>query len=547
MASEPQVLYLEPDDEITSVVRRLRQTDASRIVLVAPARTKATSSAVALRLLAAVAADEGRSLALVADPLARTLAGEAGIAAFASLAHATAAGAGDAPVVSAPAQRAAIHVVRPDETGVRPTAAGGIDPAHAFDETRAVPVARPVPPRRAARPRARRATPRPGSGRRGSLIVLGALIVALLLAGTAGAAVLPAATVHISPATRPVGPVEYQIAIAEPRREAGELPLTMTGRATGEHVEHLAASGTVTFENWNYRSVAVAKGTRVAAGDVIFATTQEISVPAGTLTGRGTIQAGQGNAPIVAVEPGPAGNVAAGAVNRIEDRRTANDLRGFPSKLPLVHNDAPTTGGAENHAPQIQQADVDALRQQIADGLRQQLAARLAEASANSVLGPAGGDEQPTINVPDDLVGKVGAETFELSGTLAYQRLAVPRDELIALARQKLLDDPALTPPGASILPDSIQVVIGEASGDGKGLQVAVSVTAAAAPNLDPAAIRRRIANLTASEAQAALAEIGPASVTLWPAWVGRVPALDWRVSVEADALPPQASGSPGA
>jgi hypothetical protein len=377
--------------------------------------------------------------------------------------------------------------------------------------------------------------------------VLGALIVALLLAGTAGAAVLPAATVHISPATRPVGPVEYQIAIAEPRREAGELPLTMTGRATGEHVEHLAASGTVTFENWNYRSVAVAKGTRVAAGDVIFATTQEISVPAGTLTGRGTIQAGQGNAPIVAVEPGPAGNVAAGAVNRIEDRRTANDLRGFPSKLPLVHNDAPTTGGAENHAPQIQQADVDALRQQIADGLRQQLAARLAEASANSVLGPAGGDEQPTINVPDDLVGKVGAETFELSGTLAYQRLAVPRDELIALARQKLLDDPALTPPGASILPDSIQVVIGEASGDGKGLQVAVSVTAAAAPNLDPAAIRRRIANLTASEAQAALAEIGPASVTLWPAWVGRVPALDWRVSVEADALPPQASGSPGA
>jgi hypothetical protein len=321
----------------------------------------------------------------------------------------------------------------------------------------------------------------------------------------------------------------------------------MTGRATGEHVEHLAASGTVTFENWNYRSVAVAKGTRVAAGDVIFATTQEISVPAGTLTGRGTIQAGQGNAPIVAVEPGPAGNVAAGAVNRIEDRRTANDLRGFPSKLPLVHNDAPTTGGAENHAPQIQQADVDALRQQIADGLRQQLAARLAEASANSVLGPAGGDEQPTINVPDDLVGKVGAETFELSGTLVYQRLAVPRDELIALARQKLLDDPARTPPGASILPDSIQVVIGEASGDGKGLQVAVSVTAAAAPNLDPAAIRRRIANLTPEEAQAALAEIGAASVTLWPAWVGRVPALDWRVSVEADALPPQPSGSPGA
>jgi hypothetical protein len=82
MGDEPQILYLEPDDEITSVIRRLRETDASRVVLVAAGRTKATSSALALRLLAGVAADEGRELALVADGLGRSLAAEAGIAAF---------------------------------------------------------------------------------------------------------------------------------------------------------------------------------------------------------------------------------------------------------------------------------------------------------------------------------------------------------------------------------------------------------------------------------------------------------------------------------
>src|SRR4029453_10352345 len=93
MADDTQLLYLEPDDEVTSVVRRLREADASRVVLVASGRTKATTSAVALRLRAQVAAEEGHELILVADPGARALAAEAGIAAFASVADANVEGA----------------------------------------------------------------------------------------------------------------------------------------------------------------------------------------------------------------------------------------------------------------------------------------------------------------------------------------------------------------------------------------------------------------------------------------------------------------------
>src|ERR1051325_2692146 len=93
MADETQLLYLEPDDEITTVVRRLRETDAARVVLVASGRTKATTSAVALSLLAQGAAAEGREIALVADAAARALAAEAGIPAFASVADANVEGA----------------------------------------------------------------------------------------------------------------------------------------------------------------------------------------------------------------------------------------------------------------------------------------------------------------------------------------------------------------------------------------------------------------------------------------------------------------------
>ena len=86
-----------------------------RVVLVAPGRSKATSSSIGLRLLARHANEVGIQLSLVADPSARTLAAEAGIPAFASIDDARA-DAGDPEQSAQPAPRplAAIHVVRGD-------------------------------------------------------------------------------------------------------------------------------------------------------------------------------------------------------------------------------------------------------------------------------------------------------------------------------------------------------------------------------------------------------------------------------------------------
>jgi archaellum component FlaG (FlaF/FlaG flagellin family) len=545
MASEPQILYLEPDDEITSVIRRLRQTDASRVVLVAPARTKATSSAVALRLLAGVAAELGRELSLVADPLARTFAADAGIDAFATVAEAT---SGAAPVALPAAARAPIHVVRPDEpTEARPSrqpvAAAAVSRT---DDTVAVPLARP--------PRVRVDTParRPASRGRGAtagrgirLAGVAILIVALLLAGTAGAAVLPAAEVHISPASRPVGPVAYELVIHDVEQDAGEIPLTKSGTATGDHVESAPATGQVTFENWNYRRVDVPKGMQVAAGDVVFVTTDGVRVSAGKLTGRGTIQSGTARVGVVAAKPGTAGNVAANAINRVVDPNMAAELRGFPSNLPLVHNDEPTSGGVEDHQPEITQADVDGVKQQIAAELAAQLAKHWQEAATERVVGPAAVAEEPVVEVPKGLVGTVGQASFELTGKVAYQRATATRDAVGEAARQKLLADSSRTPSGTEIDPDSISVTLGEATAGEGGLSVAVRVSGSAAPSIDLDAIRQLIAGKTADEAQALLTDIGPASVKLWPGWVSRVPTLDWRISIATDAPPASHVPSP--
>ncbi|MGI8999960.1 MAG: hypothetical protein ACR2GO_09670 [Candidatus Limnocylindria bacterium] len=111
MSDEATLLYLETDDEVTSVVRRLRETDADRVILVVPGRSRATSSAVALRLLARVGEDAGHRVAVVGDALTRSLATDAGLDTYASVGDARQA----APAtVEVHARGASIHVVRGD-------------------------------------------------------------------------------------------------------------------------------------------------------------------------------------------------------------------------------------------------------------------------------------------------------------------------------------------------------------------------------------------------------------------------------------------------
>ncbi len=144
MDDEPGLLYLEADDEVTTVARRIHAASEPRVVVVAPGRSRATSSVVALRLLASVAAEEGREIAVVGDALTRSLAGEAGIAAYLTVDDARRA----EPVSAAtsPPRRAGIHVVRgraADETA--PTLAAAACPPPTTHGRRRARIRLPLP------------------------------------------------------------------------------------------------------------------------------------------------------------------------------------------------------------------------------------------------------------------------------------------------------------------------------------------------------------------------------------------------------------------
>lgn len=547
MSDDAALIYLETDDEVTSVVRRIRDAEGERVVLVAPGRSRATSSVVALRLLARAGDDAGRKVGVVGDALTRSLAAEAGLEPYRSVEDAR--GAVVAPPGDAQARRASIHVVRgaaaSDETVAVPVTAAAR--TEVDTETRAVPTVRPIPPRPrqrpAARSRGRRAVPMAGI-----LAILAAFVVG---GGALGALLLPAATIGITPRSDPIGPLPYDITIGAPERVDGTVEGSAVVAATGTYTVSEPATGTVVLFNWTFVPVDVPAGTFVAAGDQAFATQSDVVVPRGRLTGDGRINAGDEAVAVVAAAPGIAGNVGAGAINVVVNEEVDARLRGFPENPePRVQNPDPTAGGLAEDGPEIVQADIDA----AVATLREDLAAQVADAvgsSADVIFVDPVEPPEPEIAGVADLVGARDQPEVEISGTLAYDRLFVDAAEVDALARERLATDSDAVSAGHELVAGAIEVAIGAARRDGDTLVVAVTISAASTAAIDREAVVERVRGLSAEDARAALEGLGAVTVDLWPGWVSTVPDLDWRIDVQIAGPPdlpplsPGASGSP--
>ena len=511
MSDSPTLLYLEADDEITAVVRRVRSADPGRVVIVAPGRSRATSSVVALRLLARAGEDDRRELAIVGDALTRSLAGDAGLTAYATVDDARIAAPQPGDAASEP-RHAAIHVIRGPAT--EETAA--VRTVSADTETRPVAVVRPASARAAPSRRLRRSTPLV------ALLVAGGAL--LLIAVVAGATILPAATIRITPRTDTVGPVPYALTIDDPERTSGTVNETATVTTTGTYPIQAAATGAVVFFNFNIGPVPVPPQTLVAAGEQAFGTVEGVEVPGGSLTSDGRIQAGEARVGVVAAAIGPGANVAADAIDTILDEGTRNRLRGFPqNNARLVVNPEATAGGINTTGVEITQADVDAAAASLREALSTGVAAAL-EGTDDGLFADALEAPEPVVAGVEGLVGIRDQAQAEISGTLAYDRLSVGEDEVRDTAGERFTADRDAVP---------IRVEIGEVRREGDALTVEVMVTGTSTSQIGRDEVIERVAGRSEGEARAALAELGEATVDLWPGWVASVPENDWRVEVQ--------------
>ena len=527
MSEQPSVVYLEADDEVTSVVRRVREADGDAVIVVAPGRSRAVSSVVALRLLARAADGAGRSLVLVGDALTRSLAGEAGVTAFASLDEARRVGP-TAPAVEP--TRASISVVRgPVAADAAPTMTAAPLTVTADEVTRTVALPRPgAKARRPLQARRRRRLP----------VAVVAAVGALLLASlVAAAAVLPAAVITIVPRTDPVGPVRYEIAAGDVERIGGSVTASVEVTATGTYEVQESATGVVVLLNWTFVPVTVEAGTFVAAGEQAFATQADVVVPRGSLTDAGTIAAGEAEVAVVAAAVGPNANVGAGAIDTVLPEAVDSRLRGFPENPErTVTNPQPTSGGVDTGGPEVTQADVDAAVATLREQLETLVDAELPDGPM-VVTDPQ--PSEPVITGQDGLVGRRDAPSTTIRGELEWAAHVVDEEAVRTEALERFLADEGAVPGDRQLLEDSVEVALEPPTLDGGTVRVVATVNARSTTRIDAEAIRRSVAGATPAEVRSVLEALGAVHVQLWPGWLSTVPTLDWRIEVnvaEADA-----------
>jgi hypothetical protein len=354
---------------------------------------------------------------------------------------------------------------------------------------------------------------------------IGAVLVAALVA-----ALLPGATIHLHPSVSPIDPVSYSVTLPA-QADAGTLKSDLSGTVTGTYDKSTRARGRVFFANYNSESVAVPQGTQVSGGGIAFTTDQGVVVPRSPRPN----QAGIASVGSTAAAPGPEGNVAADAIDTIDDGQVRSGLCPFFFGCPrLVANRDAFSGGTTKTGPQVSQKDVDALVARIKDDLQKKLSAQLAT-DPDRVYAPPAAAQDPAVTVPAGLVGTKDKPTFSLSGTLRYDRRFVRREQLVDAGRAQLIGDPTARDAGTTIVASSIDVQPGDLRASGSQVAATLSVTASETPQVDLDALKRRIAGMTRAQASTVLASYGTTRIDFWPGWVDAVPRLPFRVDLSLD------------
>ncbi len=426
------------------------------------------------------------------------------------------------------------------------TSAGGVGPVAGAD---VAPVPAPVP-RRAVDA----SDDTGGRSRAPLLVALAAVGLALVVLAVGGYLLLPSASIALTPRPEPIS-VNLTVS-ADPDATAvdpstGVVPAvrldvpveaSQTFTTSGVHVEQTAASGEVTFSNYNpVSSNTIAGGSIVTTeGGIRFRTLASVTVPAGTFVLPNVIPATRRVA-VQAVRPGTEGNVPANAIRVVPQGENPDFLK--------VNNVDATDGGTRTESPEVSQAEVAKavadLQTQLAKNFEDAIAAG-AGAPPDTTLFPETAVLGPSTPAPDPatLVGQA-VSSYDLSLSATGTVIAVDPRPVRAIAEEQLQGRVGAD---HTLVDGSIDVEVGQGS-VGEDGQVTFQATARATrvPIVDPGPLRSLVKGKTTAEVEAALAPYGDVTVTLWPDWVSTVTGVDARLdlTVKGSTAGPSPSATP--
>lgn len=476
------MIHLEVDDDITTVRARLEKAEAPRVVLVVPPGCQAFDSLLDFKLLQRYAGSLALEVALVTKSTRlRVLARQIGFPVFIS--------------ASRGQKKSRWH--QPEAT-----------------------------------PRWQR---RLSWGER--LFAAFIFIVAVSALAASALLIVPSAEISLALANQTVDatvPVQADPELEIINYQAGEIPARVVqalieGTAqipvTGaKDAPDEPARGKVLFINNINQPVTVPKGTMVATSTgttIRFTTVEEVTV-------MGMVGA-TAETEVVAVDPGPGGNVRANLINMIEG----------PLSLQVrVTNPEPMQGGSVKQVGMVTAADQERLKGVLLQQLQQAAHPQLSEQLEEGEFLPA--ESVAVDHVATEVYDKaVGEQTdiLTLEMEVMFRGLAIREENANAVVRAAL---EALGQEGFALVGQSLQYQRGDITAveDGK-VSFVMKGSGSVRAEIDEKAIKEAIRGRPLDWAEEYLAQTlrlnKPPLIEVTPTWPGRIPWFGFRIHISIE------------
>ncbi|QQG50351.1 MAG: hypothetical protein HZB70_02140 [Candidatus Berkelbacteria bacterium] len=565
-------VYLEPDEEITSVIDKLTKAGGGKIGIVVPKNSTLFQSLVNLKLLAKQAKESNKEVVIITgNKVGQRLAAQVGIEAYASLGTVREVPKPSSPTVQpATTKDEALPDGTPIHRYVPPTVIGG-EKTEAPEQPVEAPIEEAIeaePPQPAPEPVAvekeetvQEITPsepvqiipqdrapaeelpaiisRTPTARREfnfqmpwkSLIAAGIL---LILAFGITYVLLPKATVTVTLPAKAVAQTltlnAKTVADSEATSVVGNLlvaekSLTKAVTATGKKDIGTKATGTVPFKNCEDSNAhAVAAGSKVTASGKTFTTNSAATIPAGSFSGGGSVcNSSSVNIAITASEAGEGYNLAnvSFAVNGLSSR---------------ISGTGSTSGGTTKQVTVLTKEDVDKAYAELEKQALDEAKAELTTKAAGQTLL----DGAINQNIKERSVDKkVDDQTDTATAKLVAELSAIVFDKEVAKAKLKEALEAQVEEGKRLEVPEGSEPAIAfkSYSEDKTVLSFEIAGGGYGVADISKNDISSSIRHKTSSAAEAALKDNYEASevkISMSPSWwIQRLPILKQAISVE--------------
>ena len=532
-----RVLYLEPDEEITSVIDRMKKLKAKNIALVVPRDAVVLQSVVNLKLLKKEAEDLKKEMSLVtSDKVGRNLAAQVGIATFDKLDKEFLEPEEELP--EPPEESKDL----PKDKKIEDLEKAAEKPEETlFEKAKALEPEKAKPsPLKPAKSTKKPLLGKPKIKLNKKLLIFGA-IFSLFVITFIIFLFLPKATINLKVKA---DKLEHSFDFVADKNlvdldlEKKSIPAELvetsaekeaTAQATGKKEIGEKAKGTVTvYNSYDSNSQSLNVGTKLSKNGKIFVTTKKVTVPGFTLH-QGNSVPGTVDVSIVAEKEGSAYNVSAGKFS----------IAGFPSSQFYAQSSEAFSGGYSETVTVVSEDDVNGLKSSLTNNLTSEIKGQLKDqvSDENELLEDSVSVEELEFTTS----AGVGDQKSEFTGKikLKAQALVYKQSDFETLTNENFtkaveeeekelveVDFANLKKQTKSIDLEKGQMVV-SVSGDGF-----------AAPKLDQKTLKSNLTSkdrIRAEEYLTGFVEIDSVQIELWPFWVKKIPSLEESIKINIE------------